>query len=120
MISANPITIVERGAQVVTQPAEAVGLSSSPPPFSSPGDEMKPSRRAIAIACTRVVASSLLIALRMWVLTVSVERTSRSATASPVRPCASRSRISRWRLESDGCRSVARRDSSAGRSRGST
>ena len=35
---------------------------------------MKPSRSAIAIACTRVCASSLDIALRMWVLTVSAER----------------------------------------------
>ena len=81
---------------------------------------MYPSRRAIAIACTRVDASSLAIALRMWVLTVSLESTSFSATCSPVSPCASRSMISRSRLESDGIRWVARRESSAGRSRGST
>ena len=62
----------------------------------------------------------MLIALRMWVFTVSLERKSLSATCSPVSPWASRSMISRSRLDSDGIRWVARRDSSAGRSRGST
>ena len=81
---------------------------------------MKPSRRAIAIACTRVLASSLFIALRMWVLIVSGERKSRSATCSPVRPWASRSMISRSRLESTRWVWVALRESSAECSRGST
>ena len=81
---------------------------------------MKPSRSAIATACTRVWASSLLIALRMWVFTVSLDSTSRSATSSPVSPWASRSMISRSRLESEGIRCVVLRDSSAGRRRGST
>ena len=113
----------QRRAQVVAQPAtpsrRRPGPRRSRAPASS-GGEMKPSRSAIAIACTRVCASSLFIALRMCVLTVSAESTSRSATCSPVRPCASRSRISRSRLDSEGCRSVERRESSAGRSRGST
>ena len=72
------------------------------------------------MACTRVCASSLVIALRMCVFTVSLDSTSRSATSSPVRPWASRSMISRSRLDSDGMRCVVSRESSAGRSRGST
>jgi 3'-5' exoribonuclease len=84
------------------------------------GGEMNPSRSAIAMACTRVLASSLFIALRMCVLTVSGESTSRSATSSPVSPWASSSMISRSRLDSEGTRWVLRPDSSAGRSLGST
>ena len=68
---------------------------------------MKPSRSAMAMAWTRVLASSLFIALRMWVLIVSGDRNSRSATCSPVRPWASRSMISRSRLERAFCVCVA-------------
>src|SRR4051794_12699741 len=65
----------QRGAQIVAQPAAGLavedqivvaGVHEEPV-----GAEMKPSRRAIAIACTRVLASSLFMALRMWVLIVS-------------------------------------------------
>ena len=84
------------------------------------GDIQQSLPRAIAIACTRVRASSFSIAFSTCVRTVAGEMNRRSAICGPLRPSANSAITSRSRGDSAAICSVAARPRMNGLRRGST